>query len=214
MTNFIKLPNWEKFQGWRQRKGEKRPEWVKLHATILYSHHWVANDSDVRVLMITLLALAGANGNRIPDSPEYIARMSHLSTEAYERAINILLAEGFVELTDDPEQEPVVDRLEREPRQRRQRPVNKLKNFEKFWNEYPKRRNRKDAEWIWQREDLDEIADEIIAVVKAYAKTNDWTKDGGKFVPLPTTFLNQERWKDEIQSNTTAQRHDISKTMF
>ena len=30
-------------------------------------------------------------------------------------------------------------------------------------------------------------------------QTEQWKKDNGKFIPYPATWLNQERWTDEIK---------------
>ena len=32
----------------------------------------------------------------------------------------------------------------------------------------------------------------------AMEKSEQWKKDDGQFIPHPTTFLNGERWNDEI----------------
>ncbi|MNY63023.1 hypothetical protein D3C86_1999290 [compost metagenome] len=31
--------------------------------------------------------------------------------------------------------------------------------------------------------------------------SHDWLKDGGKYVPMPTTWLNGRRWEDEVKTN-------------
>lgn len=37
-------------------------------------------------------------------------------------------------------------------------------------------------------------AETIIAHTQWMAKTSDWLKDRGAFVPMPITYLNQQRW--------------------
>lgn len=66
--------------------------------------------------------------------------------------------------------------------------------FEKFWSVYPKKVKKKTALEIWRRKKPD--ADILIADVEnRLANDGDW-KEG--FIPHPTTYLNGERWNDEL----------------
>lgn len=68
--------------------------------------------------------------------------------------------------------------------------------FDIFWQEYPIKKNRKKALEIWKRKKLDSLADDIISKLNLIKKTDsDWLRG---FVPHATTFLNGERWDDEI----------------
>lgn len=70
--------------------------------------------------------------------------------------------------------------------------------FEEFWQEYPRRVGKGAALKAWQkiRPDAD-LQSQILRAVRAQKNNEQWTKDGGKFVPHPTTWLNQQRWLDE-----------------
>lgn len=68
--------------------------------------------------------------------------------------------------------------------------------FDEFWKEYPCKEAKKKAKAIWLRNKLDLKADMIIAdVVKRKACHKKWLEG---YVPHPTTYLNGERWTDEI----------------
>jgi len=41
----------------------------------------------------------------------------------------------------------------------------------------------------------------VLRAVDAQKQSRDWTKDGGKYIPLATTWLNQERWDAEMDHN-------------
>ncbi|WP_024328864.1 MULTISPECIES: hypothetical protein [unclassified Thioalkalivibrio] len=69
--------------------------------------------------------------------------------------------------------------------------------FEEFWQQYPKKKGKKPAKEAWTRKRLDGRADEIIADVQLRAGTDSGWRQG--FIPNPLTYLNQERWQDEIQ---------------
>lgn len=71
--------------------------------------------------------------------------------------------------------------------------------FDDFWTEWPKdrRRDKKKAREAWKRKKLDGRADEIIAdVKKRISEDGQWIRG---FVPLPTTYLNGERWEDTYE---------------
>lgn len=46
----------------------------------------------------------------------------------------------------------------------------------------------------------------LLKALEEQKKSLQWTKDGGQFVPHPTTWLNQERWEDEIYAASDAQK--------
>lgn len=80
--------------------------------------------------------------------------------------------------------------------------------FERFWSEYP-RKVAKDAAWaVWlKRAPADDLTTQIIAAVRRQRASEQWTKDGGQFIPHARTWLNQGRWQDEI----SAQGPSVSK---
>lgn len=68
--------------------------------------------------------------------------------------------------------------------------------FQNFWKAYPRKEAKAAADKVWKRRKLDRIADQIIAdVVARVADPGQWRDV--KFIPLPTTYLNQRRWEDE-----------------
>lgn len=74
-----------------------------------------------------------------------------------------------------------------------------MNTFETFWNLYPKVRrvNKKGAEAKWEKL-TPEVHTQIIAHIEKRVKEDEqWIKG---YAPMPVTFLNQERWKDEYVS--------------
>lgn len=71
------------------------------------------------------------------------------------------------------------------------------KRFEEWWSVYPKKTGKKPAREKWKAKRLDERADVLIADVQLRAGTDRKWLAG--FVPNPTTYINQERWNDEIE---------------
>lgn len=69
--------------------------------------------------------------------------------------------------------------------------------FDDFWQAYPRRQNRKVAAESWKRvSPLDRSA--ILRGIENWKRTEQWLQDGGKYIPLPSTFLKFERWADEV----------------
>lgn len=69
--------------------------------------------------------------------------------------------------------------------------------FDLFWESYPVKRARKPAQMKWDR--LDHSTRIIILEDIQNRKEKDVQWISG-FIPHPTTYLNQERWNDEITS--------------
>lgn len=72
--------------------------------------------------------------------------------------------------------------------------------FAEFWELYPRKSDRKRATSAWKQIPLKEHAAIMANVAGRMRSDESWTKDGGKFIPHPTTYLNGRRWEDEFQS--------------
>lgn len=83
--------------------------------------------------------------------------------------------------------------------------------FAEFWEAYPRKTQKKMAFEKWCRVNPDsELHQKILAAVAKHAKSPQWTKDDGQFIPHPATWLNQERWNDE----TTVSRPKVGGGKF
>jgi hypothetical protein len=79
-------------------------------------------------------------------------------------------------------------------------------SFKNFWEIYPPRngvrQNKKEAFITWVFQSLEEKGKIIIDSVVKLKDTESWTKENGRFVPMATTFLNGDRWEDEVEDFT------------
>ena len=76
--------------------------------------------------------------------------------------------------------------------------------FEKFWKEYPRKDAKQRAVESWEKVNPDDtLAEKITNAIIAAVKAKVWSSR--EYTPLPSTWLNQQRWTDELDSNT-AQR--------
>ncbi len=72
--------------------------------------------------------------------------------------------------------------------------------FELFWKEYPVKKAKKVAEKIWQRMGVDDaLFEKIMSALAKHKVCIQWTKNRGQYIPHPPTWLNQERWNDEVE---------------
>jgi hypothetical protein len=72
-----------------------------------------------------------------------------------------------------------------------------IDRFEDFWSVYPKKRNKTGSISKWKLKKLNNIADQLIADVLLRIKEDRRWVDG--YVPDPLTYINQERWNDEVE---------------
>lgn len=71
--------------------------------------------------------------------------------------------------------------------------------FNLFYAAYPKKRNRPAALKAWNTKKINESIDIILASLERWKASRDWTKDNGKFIPYPASWLNAEGWNDDIE---------------
>lgn len=74
--------------------------------------------------------------------------------------------------------------------------------FETFWMNYPKKQGKKTAERAFHKIDLS-LLPKILDALDVQKRTEQWKKENGRYIPLPATWLNQERWNDEVRVKET-----------
>lgn len=78
------------------------------------------------------------------------------------------------------------------------------KTFLRFFDAYPKKVEKKKAFIVWQRKGLKIKTDEIVQFVERARVSRQW-QDG--YVPNPSTFLNGERWNDDLSAYDTKKKN-------
>lgn len=70
--------------------------------------------------------------------------------------------------------------------------------FDRFWAAYPRKEGKGACRRWWNAHNPDgALLDRMLAKIEAAKLTAKWREQGGKFIPMPYTWLNQERWTDE-----------------
>jgi hypothetical protein len=78
--------------------------------------------------------------------------------------------------------------------------------FDLFWQAYPNKTGKDDALAVWlggktkAGRPIPPLDIALAALERAKA-SHDWTKDNGRYIPNPATWLRQGRWQDEPRTN-------------
>lgn len=73
--------------------------------------------------------------------------------------------------------------------------------FQEFWSLYPRAEKKGEAYKIWNK--IKPPLQEIKKALEWQKQTEQWTKDNGKFIPHPTSYINAKRWEDRQQGQIT-----------
>lgn len=75
--------------------------------------------------------------------------------------------------------------------------------FAAFWAAYPKKAGKADALKAWNKLAPDVVLQEQMGkALEVQKQSQQWRKDGGQYIPMPSTWLNGKRWEDEVQTQT------------
>lgn len=87
---------------------------------------------------------------------------------------------------------------ENESREDTPNPPKGAAGFDDFWKAYPRKDSKQSALKSWGRiSNIQNTLPTILAAVAKQKLSPSWTKDGGQFIPMPSTWLNQRRWEDQ-----------------
>ena len=73
--------------------------------------------------------------------------------------------------------------------------------FERFWKVYPRHTAKQNARQAWSKLKLTANDPRLDAMRQGLAvakQSHDWVKDKGQFIPHAATWLNGQRWHDEL----------------
>lgn len=71
--------------------------------------------------------------------------------------------------------------------------------FATFWEAYPKKQAKTCAERAWKRVPKGQHA-ALMTALEKHKALPQWNRDGGQYIPLASTWLNQKRWEDEVDT--------------
>jgi hypothetical protein len=84
-----------------------------------------------------------------------------------------------------------------------------VRDFERFWEAYPRQDAREDALTAWERlAPTPELVETILGAVEGQKSREDWQRENGRFIPRADNWLNGKRWQDK---GTAAQAIDAGR---
>ena len=69
--------------------------------------------------------------------------------------------------------------------------------FERFWAAYPKKQGKGAARKAFDKARTKVTPEAMLSAVERQSRSPQWNRDDGRYIPMPATWLNQERWDDE-----------------
>ena len=71
--------------------------------------------------------------------------------------------------------------------------------FDQLWKEYPKKVGKETARIAFKKlKPNEELTAKISAAIVRFKKTDQWKDNEGRYIPHFSTFLNQQRFEDEV----------------
>lgn len=189
--------NWADLQHYKDRS----PPWIKLHKKLLDNFEFQSLPVASRALapMLWLLASDHDRGE-IDAAPKKLAFRLRMSEREVTEALKPLIDNGFFgvvqsdsSLLAEPERGAIPETEERQ-RQRREEAEARERDFQAFWQAYPRKEAKKDAQAAWVK--VDAAIAVLLSAIEVQRRSENWLKSKGQFIPLPATWLRGRRWED------------------
>ena len=80
--------------------------------------------------------------------------------------------------------------------------------FDQFWDAYPRKVGKADARKAWKKAKITaEIFEKIMTSIAASKESDQWQREAGRYIPNPSTWINQGRWDDELPEPAPAKNY-------
>ena len=80
----------------------------------------------------------------------------------------------------------------------------RAEDFDIFWNAYPRKEGKQKARAAFEKVAVP--VEDLINAIEQQKNSAQWAKDGGQFIPHPATWLNGQRWLDQMAPATSARK--------
>lgn len=184
----IRIKNWAQFQHFKDRK----PPWVKLYRDLLDDMEWHQLEPKAAKAIVMFWLIASESEGELPEARKLAFRL-----RITERELDDVIGKlsHWLEQSDI---EPISERYqvdapetETEKRQRRDKHA---QGFEQFWEAYPKKKFKGDAEKAFRSVTVP--VETLLAAIRVQSASNDWQKEGGRYIPYPASWLRALGWED------------------
>jgi len=197
----LKPKNWGAFQHYKDRC----PPWIKLHRDMLNDRAFAALPIASKALAPLLWLLASeskGNGGEFDASDEELTFRLRFSLKDIQIGRKSLIDKGFfIHASNTPADASNMhtDAIPEKRREEEETEKQKMYFFEIFWKAYPKKVGKDAAMRAFQKRKVDsDLLQVMLDAIEKQSKQSSWLKDDGQYIPNPATWLNGERWKDQL----------------
>ena len=207
-SRFLRVKNLEKYQHYGTRRN---PPWIKLYREFLSDYQLRQCPIPSRLFFGCCFILASETSNCIPFDVKYLSdRVGFVVDDSVITPLiqsGLLLASSASALlaTDEKRSNLLLSDLSslQSSLSSEGRESERGGDFEQFWAVYPRKIGKGEAVKSWKKMGCNNgLVERICLQVQAASKTEQWQREGGKFIPLPATWLNQSRWEDDYSHTT------------
>ena len=85
------------------------------------------------------------------------------------------------------------------------------RDWEKVWSAFPKRVDAVKAKAVYMQADVS--PQRIIDSLADWSQTDEWTRDSGRYIPLPARWLERAGWNETPPQITRAQKEPVRCTL-
>lgn len=82
-------------------------------------------------------------------------------------------------------------------------------DFKLFWAQYPRKENIGNAEEAWVKNNCKDFVPKIMTALRAKKISQQWTKEGGQWIPYAQKWLNARGWEDEGTSRPNSLNENL-----
>ena len=134
------------------------------------------------------------------ESPEDRYKKQHAEAQARYRAKKSTESDKTVDASSDITSDITVTPREEKRREEKNTPLapkGEPEGFTTFWSEYPGMRKGSKGKClaVWAKGRCEGEALAILGHIRSLKTSDDWKREGGRFVPAPLVYLNQRRWE-------------------
>jgi hypothetical protein len=198
----VRFKNWKEFQHYKDR----RPPWIKLHASLLDDAEFHALDpAAAKYLILAWIVASHDKDGNLPEIKDlaFRLRISLADCEQYASAWGHWLERGVSKTLANCKRDAsnLLPQRRGEERQRTEAESEKTPptpssprkrggesvHFDAFWEAYPRKVEKKKAREVWAKLKLDAVAPSVMAVLEAYQFSNE-----ERYIKHPAVWLNAQ----------------------
>ena len=212
---FLRVKNLDHYQHYGTRRN---PPWIKLYKEFLSDYTLRACPIPSRLFFACSFILASETANYIPYDLKYLSeRVGFDVTEEMLTPLihsGLLLASGASKMLAQTSSLLLSDSSSLSSSPKEGKESEKGEGFEAFWRIYPRKIGKGAARKVWGKlAPANGLVERICVQVQAARQTDQWQREGGKFIPLPATWLHQSRWEDDYSHSTPVKTDGFKERM-